>query len=378
MDFWNGVGMGRKLVLALMCIAAARGFAAPEAQGSTPIQEQRFGAGTTEVRGSVAPTETHLLLSVAERTLLTGFQKSLQSAAVRDASLEHLLRQLAHNPPVAFADGYWATPVDLAALLQSPRIHDELRAALPVSPAGEEASLLLGNASQLKQLTAIAFTEKSLQQQAGLPYVGELEQAAKVQPQAIGVFLVPIKDVDWSLVEYLPPLPQSGDEAACYFYCGDAATWDFDGDGTPDIHDEDDDNDGTADGRDDYPYWPVATSCECDPEVFVVLVTKFAVSIRNAVLAALTILADLHETSTGVMLGSLDAGDMPVQLVIPSALVDISQRPGANDCPSQDAPSVDYISTDPNICATIRFRCSAGQVAFTNHCGCGCLDETAR
>jgi len=371
---WNFISTGERLLTMPVLIAAACAFAAPEAQDSVSIQEQRVSTNPTEVAGSITRTETHLLLSVAERTLLSAYQKSLKSAVVREASLEHLLRQLAHNPPVAFVDGYWATPVDFAALLKSPRVHDELRAALPVSPAGEEASLLVGDASRLKQLVAIAFTAKPLQRQTDLPYVGELSRLADVQPQAIGVFLVPIKDVDWSLVEYLPPLPKPGDETECYFYCGDAATWDFDGDGTPNIRDEDDDNDGTADDRDDYPYWPGATSCECDTKVLVVLATKFAVSIKNSVLAALTILADLHETSTGIALGSLGADDIPVELVLPAALVELEQRPDTNDCPAADVPGVSYISTDPNDCATIRFRCSAGQVAFSNHCGCGCIE----
>jgi len=370
------VGRGGQLLTALVLVAAGGGSAGQDEQRSTLNQEQHFSTNATDVAGSIAPTETRHLLLAAERTILSAYQASLKSAVVREASLKQLLRQLAHNPPVAFVDGYWATPVDLAAILQNPPIRNELRASLPVSPAGEEASALLADISRLKQLAAVAFTAKQLQLQAGLPYVLELGRIADVEPQAIGVFLVPIKDADWSLVEYLPPLPDADGETECYFFCGDAETWDFDGDGTPDIRDEDDDNDGTADERDDYPYWPAATSCECEIEVLVVLVTKSAVSIKNSVLAALTALAGLHDASTGVSLGSLGAEDIPVQLVLASALVPLEERPGARDCPSKGAPGVSYISTDPNDCAAIRFRCSARQVAFTNHCGCGCLDES--
>lgn len=344
--------MGGRLLAALALIAAVCASAEP-----------------------VTPAETHHQLSVAERTILGGYQASLKSTAVREASLEHLLRQLAHNPPVAFADGYWATPVDLAAILQDPLIRDELRASLPVSPAGEEASILLSDPSRLKQLAAIAFTTKTLQGQVDLPYVIKLRRISEVEPQTTGVFLVPVKDVDWSLVEYIPPPPEPGSDTECYFFCGDPETWDFDGDGTPNFRDEDDDNDATADERDDYPYWPVATSCECDIEVLVVLVTKFAVSIKDSVLAAMATLAGSHEASAGVPLGSVGVEDSPVRLVLASALVPLEERPGANGCPSQDAPGVSYISTDPNVCATIRFRCSARQVAFSNHCGCGCIDE---
>ena len=310
--------------------------------------------------------------------MLSGYYASLESSAVRDASLEHLLRQLARNPPVAFVDGYWATPIDLAAVFQSPPIRDELLAMLPVSPVGEEASALLADTRRLKQLAAVAFTADPLRVQAGLPYVGELRQATEVEAETIGVFVVPIKDMDWSLVEYLPPPPAPGGETECYFFCGEAETWDFDGDGTPDVRDEDDDNDGTPDERDDYPYWPAATSCECAAEMFVVLVTKSAVSIKNAVLAAFSILAGLDDASTAVTLGSVGAEDTLVQFVLPAALVPLEQRLHANDCPREDAPGVSYISTDPNDCAVLRFRCSPRQVAFTNHCGCGCVDEAAR
>ncbi len=371
---WKFVAV-RKRLAALVLIVAVCGCGQPEAHGSTPNQGRHSSTNTTDAAESAALAETRQLLSAAERSILSAYQASLKSAVVREASLEHLLRQLAHNPPVAFVDGYWATPVDLAALLQSSPIHDALRASLAESPAGEEASLLLADTSRLKQLAAIAFTAKPLREQAGLPYELELGRMAEVEPQAIGLFLVPVKDVDWSLAEYLPPLPEPGGAAECYFFCGDAETWDFDGDGTPDVRDEDDDNDGTADDRDDYPYWPAATSCECDIEVIVVLVTKFAVSIKNSVVAALTTLAGLHETSTSVPMGSLGAEDIPVQLVLASALVPLEERPGAHDCPAEGAPGVSYISTDPNDCATIRFRCSAGQVAFTNHCGCGCVDQ---
>lgn len=370
---WRFVDARQRLT-ALVLILSVCGCGQPEAHGSAPSQGQHSSTNTTDVAESAAPAETRHLFSAAERSILSAYQASLKSAVVREASLQHLLRQLAHNPPVAFVDGYWATPVDLAAVLQSSPIRDELRASLPESPAGEEASVLLADISRLKQLAAIAFTAKPLPEQARLPYELELGRMSEVEPQAIGLFLVPIKDVDWSLAEYTPPLPEAGGAAECYFFCGDTGTWDFDGDGTPDVRDEDDDNDGTADERDDYPYWPAATSCECDVEVIVVLVTKFAVSIKNSVVAALTTLANLHETSAGAPMGSVGAEDIPVQLVLASTLLPLEERPGAHDCPAEGAPGVSYISTDPNECATIRFRCLAHQVAFTDHCGCGCVD----
>jgi len=365
----------RILLLASLLLTHAGELAV--AQGITSSQEQDFGTNASELAESMASAEAHTLLSSAERAILRAYHASLKSSSIREASLQHLLRQLAHNPPVVFVDGYWASPVDLAAVLQSAPIRDELRAMLPISPLGEEASALLADLNRLKQLAAVAFIADPLRAQAGLPYVGELGRATKVTREAIGLFLVPIKDVDWSLAEYMPPLPEPGSETECYFFCGDAETWDFDGDGVPNVRDEDDDDDGIADEQDDYPYWPAATSCECAPEVFVVLVTKFAVSIKNAVLAAFTIFSGPDEASTGVMLGSIGAEDSPVQLVLPAALVPLDERPEANDCPAAGAAGVSYISTDPNNCAALRFRCPSGQVAFTNLCGCGCVVEAA-
>jgi|GEM_PF-5745204 len=41
-------------------------------------------------------------------------------------------------------------------------------------------------------------------------------------------------------------------------------------------------------------------------------------------------------------------------------------------CPN--GPDVHYISHSPKVCATIRFFCAENQTAFSNECGCGCID----
>lgn len=43
-------------------------------------------------------------------------------------------------------------------------------------------------------------------------------------------------------------------------------------------------------------------------------------------------------------------------------------------CPN--GPDVHYISRNPDTCATIRFICAEGQTAFSNECGCGCIDQS--
>lgn len=46
----------------------------------------------------------------------------------------------------------------------------------------------------------------------------------------------------------------------------------------------------------------------------------------------------------------------------------------APSCPN--GPDVHYISHNPQVCATIRFFCAENQTAFSNECGCGCIDLT--
>ena len=371
--------LSRRLLLAAFALSAAASLSATPAKGAADEADNRnIGRHTTNAAGSDAIVGGYYALSVAERALLGHYWTSLQSPGVADATREQVLRQLQRNPPVAFIAGYWATPIDLATVVLSSPIRNELQATLPASPAGEEASALMADTARLRQLAAVVFTADSARAEAGLPYVGELPQTREAEPNANGLFIVPVKDVDWSLSEYLPPPPEPGREAECYFYCSDAATWDFDGDGLPDIRDDDDDNDGTLDVHDAYPLWQGASRCECDAEAFVVLVTKFAVGIQDATLAAHAILAGLEESSTAVTLGRIGDGNTAIQFVLPAALVPLEERPSANDCPRPGAPGVSYVSPEPNDCAVLRFRCASNQVVFTNDCGCGCLDEASQ
>lgn len=45
-------------------------------------------------------------------------------------------------------------------------------------------------------------------------------------------------------------------------------------------------------------------------------------------------------------------------------------------CPDPSHPSVDYISQSPLECSVITFACEDGQTGFSNECGCGCIDES--
>jgi hypothetical protein len=41
-------------------------------------------------------------------------------------------------------------------------------------------------------------------------------------------------------------------------------------------------------------------------------------------------------------------------------------------CDNRDEPKRHYVATDASTCATIRYFCALGEVAFSNRCGCGC------
>jgi len=41
-------------------------------------------------------------------------------------------------------------------------------------------------------------------------------------------------------------------------------------------------------------------------------------------------------------------------------------NPGCND------PARDYVSTDPAVCALVKFACADGLAPFSDECGCGC------
>jgi len=52
-----------------------------------------------------------------------------------------------------------------------------------------------------------------------------------------------------------------------------------------------------------------------------------------------------------------------------------SQSEAMNLCPH--GRGVSYVSRDADRCSVIRFICDPGEVAFSNDCGCGCIDPLA-
>jgi hypothetical protein len=308
--------------------------------------------------------------SVAERELLRAYRAALISPDVRAVSRQQLLLQLRRNPSLAFLDGYWATPIDLSVVFQLPTVRNVLVSELRAGAPGEEAAALLAQPNQLKQLTAFAFTADALRTQARLLQPAEFLTTSTGQPGTAGIYIAPVRDVEWAVTEYLPPPFAPGTEDDCYFYCGDPELWDFDGDGEPDLRDEDDDNDGVPDSIDDYPFWPGAGDCECEAGTFVVFITKFASAITRAVLAAYSVVRG--EASSEVTLGYAPGGAGVVRFTFPAAALAAQERPPVGDCTDPVDGAASYVSTNPEECARLRFRCEESEIPFSNDCGCGC------
>ncbi len=180
------------------------------------------------------------------------------------------------------------------------------------------------------------------------------------------VVLVPVKDAAEAVVEYLPP-PIELPEGECYYFCGDPAGWDFDGDGELNAADVDDDDDGVPDRDDAYPYWAGGSACDCGDRDFVGFTEKFSTPVTRVILAAYELLSEPREEGQAVILRG-DTGDRPrILFITPGDRCETI--PG---CPDASAPGVRYVSEDPDFCARVRFRCDEGEKGFSNECGCGC------
>lgn len=325
-----------------------------------------LGLGTPHTcLGQVAAQQ----LAEADASLLIAYGEALQQPHIREASLAGFLRQMRHNPTVGVVESYWATPLDLSSVLLLPDVRPAVESLLPKGPAARGALELISDSRRLKQLVAFAFSPTALREPLGLRVLGESDQVADSQPTTWDIVIVPVRDADWAVNEYLPPIPTGlEEEQDCHFFCLDPNTWDFDGDGVPDVTDPDNDNDGVEDRRDQYPNLPTDSTCACNVEPFVLFVTKFARGMTNALLAAYATVSDGHAADDAITLGAAPGGGH-VRFALP--LSARAADPGRS-CPAADDRAVRYVSMDPEACALIRYRCEEGEIGFSSDCGCGC------
>jgi hypothetical protein len=290
-------------------------------------------------------------MAVAERdcTFLEAYRAALARPEVRAASRAEIRRQLSSNPPVAWLAGKWVSPIDLGHVIQ-------VAAGLEIDRS--------------RRIVAFAFTTGWLRDRISLPFVGDVRGDPGAGAAPPEIVLVPVRDRADIVAEYLPP-PGGPGEAECYYFCGDPAQWDFDGDGTVNSADPDDDNDGVPDRRDAYPYWPRKSSCDCGESDFVGFTEKFSPQMTELVLAAHDRLGLGVGEEPAMTLAAVGEDQAAIRLLLPDGGERCRQE-GTN-CPNANAPGVRYVDKDPEACARIRFRCDQGWVPFSNACGCGCV-----
>jgi len=91
----------------------------------------------------------------------------------------------------------------------------------------------------------------------------------------------------------------------------------------------------------------------------------------------------LEEERSGAFCGGFVGISCPAGYVcVDDPADDCDPNAGGADCggickkdktkPACNDPNRTYVSRDPEQCATIRFICEEGQVAFFDDCGCGC------
>ena len=117
-----------------------------------------------------APPAAGQALAVSDRdcTLLEAYRAALARPEVRTASRAEIRRQLRSNPPVAWLDGKWVSPVDLGHVI-------EVAASLETDRS--------------RRIVAFAFTTGWLRDRIPLPYVGDVrgdpDAGAGAQPPKI-------------------------------------------------------------------------------------------------------------------------------------------------------------------------------------------------
>jgi hypothetical protein len=220
-------------------------------------------------------------------TINNALRVSLGTATAREAFKTAIRQQLRTKRPIAFVNGYWVTPIDLAAVYAAP----DVRAGISTALAG---NVLAGRLNDLVQSNlggriGLAFTPNNLAPEVIGPAIGSIRHAlagdilsmkatdmAAAGGAALGIggtvvisvavgiatSLVASAIYGWWTAPQGPMDPNTGlpidDENA-----------DPDNDNVPNRLDGDDDGDGTPDDKDSAPYDPKSSICDCGrPVVF--------------------------------------------------------------------------------------------------------------
>ena len=236
-------------------------------------------------RPTTAATKASPLTAAEAAAIHAAFKASLSNAATRDAVRTAVLQQLKSIRPIAFANGQWVVPLDVAALYSQPSV----KAALVTQLAGNTAAARLSQVTTLSMSDRLAFAvvpnqlgdaligisvaslRNSMAEAAFLRNMtgmlpgtvgGPVENVKTAYTGATVIFGL-TKDVlsgladafsDWWTGAEGPQDPNTGLPI-------DHPNADPDGDGVPNRLDGDDDKDGTPDEEDQAPYDPGTQIC---------------------------------------------------------------------------------------------------------------------
>jgi hypothetical protein len=239
-------------------------------------------------RTTTASTKASPITAAEAAAIRAAFKASLGNAVTRDAVRTAVLQQLRATKPIAFANGHWIVPIDVAALYGNPAI----KAALVTQLAGNSAASRLGQVATLTMADRLAFVV--VPNQMGDALIG-ISVANLRNSMAEAAFLRNMT----GMIPGTPGLPGNPVEGAKAAFTGatvvfgltrdilgglaDAFTnwWtgaegpqdpntglpidhpnaDPDGDNIPNRLDGDDDEDGTPDEEDQAPYDPGTQIC---------------------------------------------------------------------------------------------------------------------
>jgi len=236
-----------------------------------------FADAAAAQRPGSSSTKASALSATEIRAIHSAFQGALRTPAVRDAVRASVLAQLRATRPIAFANGQWVVPIDVAAIYRTPTV----QAAITTELAGNMAGPRLNQISSfgIVDRLGFAFVPNQLGDQLIGVAIGRIRNSL-----APAVFLQNTTDVlptdeiklmidgAAALANMTSTLIGLADAFGHWWTSSgtkdpntglelDDPNADPDGDGVPNRLDGDDDGDGAPDKDDQAPYDPGTQIC---------------------------------------------------------------------------------------------------------------------
>jgi hypothetical protein len=281
-------------------------------------------------------TKASPLTSTEVRAVHTAFRATLSNATVRTAVKSAVQQQLRSVPPIAFVNGNWVVPIDVAAIYNNSGVRPAIIAQLgtssvagrfgQIATVGVDARLglvfvpkdlgqqLLGTsvASLRGSLAEAAFLQNTTDLMPGVTLDGAkagMTGALVILDATMGM-LGGFADAfsNWWTNTGGPKDPHTGLEM-------DDPNADPDGDSIPNRLDGDDDGDGTPDEDDSAPYDPGTQICfDCMGRASAAFTNVSGASVLKLAVSAHTAAASLVKANRLTSLGTLAGQNVALQI----------------------------------------------------------------